>query len=818
MLALAAAAVLLIAGRNLAGVYSDYLWYDSLGAGALWRARMGAVTILRLGSGFAAGVFAFANLYAVRQSVISLVFPRRVANLEIGEEIPGKYLVAAAALIAVVLGSLLTMSSDHWMSVVLARASHPFGEADPYFGQDFGFFVYWLPLESAMWMWAFYAVIAVSVVVILLYALTPSLKFQRGGLYASTYVRRHVTVLVGFLLLLLAWSFRLDMYSLLIDGGGIDGAFSWADHRVGVPGDLLLSLITLGAALIVIWCGLVGQFRLAAVSVITTVVLSLLVRELGPAVASRNGTDAQRASREQAYIAIRATYTRRAFDVDAIPIADSSVAYSTLAAAMPYVSLWDPAALVRVTGSSRGGTDPSPLIGWRPSPTALVADVVESAGQGTSARTPWTAVRVVAADADERGAAIRVDPAAASFGDDISVEPPLVYPGAPAITVIADSLTRVSGTSLESFAARLATAWSLQNVRLLSGDQQEPHPTLISHRDVRDRLDMFAPFFAQGRSVEPILVGDTLFWAVDLYSASDSYPLSRHFLIVGDERSYLRHSAVGIVQASTGEVMIVPDSILDPIAQSWKTRLPSLFTSWSALPAGIRAQLPPPIDGILAQANAFGRYGIRGQNDVPRHIPVLDGADSALTGEQLPMVLPGGTDLALSIPLVDDGDRLRGLLIGSGRAPKSVAWYPLAQPGLRWSTVIDRLRSVDSAGSAAREGPLAHGRVRAIPVKAGIAFVQPSYRWRNQTIPTLNRIALLAKDSVRSVAPPFNVATGPTLPAALPIGGDLRSSVSALYAAMREALRRGDFAAFGRAFEALGRALNQPGLAGAKAK
>ena len=40
MLALGAAAVLLIVGRAVAGVYADYLWYESLGAAALWRTRL----------------------------------------------------------------------------------------------------------------------------------------------------------------------------------------------------------------------------------------------------------------------------------------------------------------------------------------------------------------------------------------------------------------------------------------------------------------------------------------------------------------------------------------------------------------------------------------------------------------------------------------------------------------------------------------------------------------------------------------------------------------------------------------------------------
>jgi uncharacterized membrane protein (UPF0182 family) len=39
------------------------------------------------------------------------------------------------------------------------------------------------------------------------------------------------------------------------------------------------------------------------------------------------------------------------------------------------------------------------------------------------------------------------------------------------------------------------------------------------------------------------------------------------------------------------------------------------------------------------------------------------------------------------------------------------------------------------------------------------------------------------------------------------VAGDLKTSATALYAAMRDALRRGDWAAFGRAFDALGRVL-----------
>jgi hypothetical protein len=62
----------------------------------------------------------------------------------------------------------------------------------------------------------------------------------------------------------------------------------------------------------------------------------------------------------------------------------------------------------------------------------------------------------------------------------------------------------------------------------------------------------------------------------------------------GQERGYLRHAAVAVVQAVDGEVTIVPDSTLDPIADTWVRVLPGLFGTWTGLPQGLRTLFAPP--------------------------------------------------------------------------------------------------------------------------------------------------------------------------------------------------------------------------------
>jgi hypothetical protein len=171
-------------------------------------------------------------------------------------------------------------------------------------------------------------------------------------------------------------------------------------------------------------------------------------------------------------------------------------------------------------------------------------------------------------------------------------------------------------------------------------------------------------------------------------------------------------------------------------------------------------------------------------------------------------VLPGRASTAIALPLVDDNDRLRGLFIGVGGGALHSMWYQPSKPGPRWSIVLDRLRSLDSIGVAVREGPVLHGRVRTVPVASGIGFVQPAFRWRPENVPSLIRVALLAGDSTRTLTPPTSTTLAHT-PKIKPGPTNANATAAALYAQMLDALRRGDWAAFGRAFEALGRALGQ---------
>ncbi|HZF72523.1 MAG TPA: UPF0182 family protein, partial [Gemmatimonadaceae bacterium] len=150
----------------------------------------------------------------------------------------------------------------------------------------------------------------------------------------------------------------------------------------------------------------------------------------------------------------------------------------------------------------------------------------------------------------------------------------LVYPGARGTVLVADPQLDVAGQRLGDGIARLGYAWAYQAFDLLS-DSVPRRARLVTVRDVRGRVRALAPVFTQGSMVEPLFHADTLYWKLELYSASSNYPLSQHYILAGEDRSYFRHAATALVNARTARVIFAADPAPDPIAQTWMTAFPN---------------------------------------------------------------------------------------------------------------------------------------------------------------------------------------------------------------------------------------------------
>jgi uncharacterized membrane protein (UPF0182 family) len=493
------AAAVLVGGRTVSALFADYSWYAGMGATPLWDERAGNLLLI-YGIGSVIAIFvAFVNLSALGRSIGTLTLPRRLANVEFGEAVPRKYIDRFAFLSSVVIAAAVTPALPSWTSLALVRLGVSFRESDPYFQHDLAFYTTWLPFEKSMYSWAMLLIVSVSMVCVILYSLTPGLRWERAGIRMSARVRRHLSVLAALLLLITMWSYRLESYDLMIRGGGEEGVFSYVDHQWLLPGLLLLWVATAAASITVLLSGWTGQLRTSFVAVTVIVVLSISVQAIVPLLVRRVTSKEVQMVRERPYVVTRADFTRRAYDLNA-----------------------------------------SSLEMLHKSAVSASSDTV-----ATSAPGP----RILRQDS-------------------------LVYPGARGLVIIADPQLDVAGQRLGDGLSRFGYAWAYQSFDLLS-DSIPRRARLVTVRDVRNRIMALAPIFAQGSVVEPMFHADTLYWKLELYSASSNYPLSQHYVLAGEERSYFKHAATALVNARTARVMIAADPSPDPISTAWMTAFPN---------------------------------------------------------------------------------------------------------------------------------------------------------------------------------------------------------------------------------------------------
>jgi uncharacterized membrane protein (UPF0182 family) len=829
---LAAVVAVLLIGRFVAALYVDYRWYESIGRGALdvWRAELADLAALRTVLTIIGGTFYFANFFGVSGSVASLVLPRRLGDLEIGEKVSGRSLLWAAAVIAAASGAAVSLLVDDWMSFDLSQHAPAFGVPEPYTGADLGFFVYWLPFENALYMWALTVLLSATVAVLVLYGLTSGLRWENGRVHTTRHVRRHLTALAAALLMLLAWGHRLDAYALFSDGSGPHGAFSFVDYEIVLRTRFSLAVITSLAALVVLHAGWQGQARLAFWVVTVVFASTLVLRGLIPAVGVRLVDRAELERRNVPFLNNRAYVTQSAFGVTRIVAAPSRYGLASVAALPNATPLWDPVVLGHAIERQRRGEIAADEMGWQPIGGRLSAVLVTRPAP-TPASEPaqprdveplsWRVVAVAATASDEAGDPVPLRGVAdAPSGRERRL---LVFPQATGYAIVSDTTGRLTADPISGLGARLAHAWDQRDFRLLLSDGVDrfDDPAIVLRRGVSERVGAVAPFFAQGHAIAPVVAEDTLYWVCHLYAASTSFPLSQHYTVGAQVWSYFQHAAVAVVNAETGAVTLLADATPGHLGAAWIRRFPTLFASRATLSPALVAALPPPTDGVLIQAWALTQYG--GPRDVVPdtvHLPGGDGGDSTIGVAPralglLPHPISGTDTPAWTIPLVDSSDRVAGVLVAFGGADPITTWVRADAVGARWREVAERLHGASSQLPAApSDAEIERGRVRAWPVAGQITFAQTNFLVRPDRGPAIAGVVALLGDSVRTgrtLADALGLARGvdgagvrDAGPA--PVGG---ARARALYDAMRAALRRGDWAAFGAAFDSLGAAISR---------
>src|SRR5512135_1626114 len=183
-----------IMGDALNQLYTDALWFASLGYAAVYWTRLGISVAVRLGVGALGAAVVLLNLWFVARQLGPVHLRRRYGNLEIAERVPRGYLTAGIIVAALLAGWWLSgveFGGDGALALAAWLRQVPWGARDPLLDQDLGFYVFSLPAYFALTDFLLITVVWSALLAALGYVLVGSIRWRDNKLHVSDPARLH---------------------------------------------------------------------------------------------------------------------------------------------------------------------------------------------------------------------------------------------------------------------------------------------------------------------------------------------------------------------------------------------------------------------------------------------------------------------------------------------------------------------------------------------------------------------------------------------------------------------------------------------------
>jgi uncharacterized membrane protein (UPF0182 family) len=657
--------LLITSMRGIAGFYTDYLWFDSLGQKDTFRTILGAkltLAVIFIGAFF---VLCYANL-VIADRIAPRFRPmgpeeellRRYH--EIVDDRSGWVRAGVALLFAVIAGAGVSAQWNEWL---LFTNRVDFGVQDPQFHTDIGFYVFQLPFLSFVVSWLFAALVIILIITAVAHYLNGGIRVQNPGPRVTDRVKAHLSVLLALLALVKVADYWLQRYELTLSTRGtVDGAL-YTDVKAQLPAIYLLLMIaglSVGLLIYNIWR---RGWVLPVLAVGLWGFVVVVAGTIYPAAVQRFKVDPAESSREAPYIARNIEATRAAmgladvttepFDynedltvpqlqanastVRNIRLLDPGVVtdtYQQLQAERPFYRLND----LDVDRYEINGETTQVVISARElSPSGIPQQSWE--GQHVAYTHGYGAAVAPANAVTEEGRPDFVvdDIPVQSTADSLEVTQPGIYVGEnlDGYSIVGASrdeidfqdsedttqTTRYDGEAGVAMGGPLRQAafalrfWETEPFfsNFVSDDSR-----IIYIRDVEQRVATLAPFLHWDNDPYPVVIDGRIQYVLDAYTTSNRYPYAEQADSdqVADGSgldhafNYVRNSVKAVVDTYDGTVdlyIVDPD---DPIVEAYSHAFPDLFTGLDDMPEALQDHLRYPEDLFRIQTTAWGRYHI----------------------------------------------------------------------------------------------------------------------------------------------------------------------------------------------------------------
>jgi hypothetical protein len=661
--------ILLASLRTLADIYTDSLWFSSVGHHDVFSTLL----VVKLGLFGVFGAIFFAVMWA------NLVICDRLASDELGavqkDELVRRYqqvvrpyagrLYIALAFIMALIAASGTIGE--WQNWILFRHGGNFGVTDPQFHKDVGFYVFKLPFENFVVDWTLAILIVTLIVSIIFHYLNGGILPQRGIPRVRPPVKAHLSVLLALIALTKAVGYVLQRWGMVNDQGGyVDGA-GYTDVHARLPAQSLLIVVSIFAAAILLFNIRRQGWTLPILAVGIWAFVALVVGVIYPALLQTLKVTPAQSSLELPYIKRNIEATNSAYGLNDVEVkqfhATGSVSASTVtqaAATLNNIRLWDPDSTITLQNFERQQaiksyyTFQSVSVDRYTIDDAKMTPVligVRSISPGNLPSQSWVnqhlqfthgngaAVALANQESSNNNPVFGIEdvPPSSSHGLPKITQPNVYFASGDSGYVVADTKqlevdyqngnnanieshysgpNATGGVQLSSFFNRAAFALRLGDFNLLISDQITGKSRIMFVRDPLQMAEKAAPFLTFNQNPYAVVSGGQIYWIVDGYTTTNQYPYSQNASTqqvasgsaLPASYNYVRNSVKVVVNAYSGKMTFYNADPSDPILRAYEAAFPNMFIPLSKMPAPLLAHLRYPPDIFSVQSAIYGRY------------------------------------------------------------------------------------------------------------------------------------------------------------------------------------------------------------------
>jgi uncharacterized protein len=646
---------LIIVVSVVSGVWTDYLWFRSVGYTSVFGTTYGTKWLLFLVTAIFMAAVVGANAWLAyrlrppfRPSAAdqqSLAGYRTVVD-------PHRRLVLGVLLGLIGLVTGLSAASS-WRTWLLFANRTSFHTLDPQFHLDLSFFVFVYPFLRMVLTYLFTAVLISLVVAVIVHYLYGALRPQVKGQRATAAARAHLFVLFGVFVLLKAAAYWVDRYGIDFSQRGVvrTGA-SYTDVNAILPAKTVLAVIAVLCAVLFFAGAIRRNTLLPAVGFGLLVLSAVLIGGVYPAIIQQFVVKPNEQVKESPYISREIKFTRRAYGVGNVR-SQSYQAGSSLPAAelgklvsnLPDVRLMDPAVVSQtfqqlqqvkayykfpsVLAMDRypqpgSGSPQDTVIGVRDmdGPPSGQANWINShlvythgfgavAARASTAQASTGAPAFTVSDIPPVGSPTLSQPRVYFGQQETSYaivggrQAELDYPNGSTGGQQNTHYTGGGGVPVGSLLNRFLYAVKFRQLNILLSGAIDGNSKIMYIRDPLSRVQKVAPFLTLDGDPYPVVYNGGIDWVVDAYTTTNDYPYSQRIgLRQASTDSYFPN---GSVFGSPGQVNYVRNSVKAVVnaytgqvtLYQWGTKDPVLQTWMHAFPGVIQARDKIPA-GLLA--------------------------------------------------------------------------------------------------------------------------------------------------------------------------------------------------------------------------